>query len=299
MGPLARRGGPRMSRQQRRQFERQLRKLIKTKGDNCSLCGADFQHNCRTFGGLDQDGNIALVGECCVERLHTVYTAGLFSHRRYDFLPLAKTYMDAASAQKRLRTLSTPVSAPLPSPIRRCRTTCGNAPAWSSRRSPPSMSSTARGSRTTAIGLSSTPSAPTARASHTLERTSSNDLASLLQGISSFCCSAKSSRANASKPGFSSPKSCCRCPTSRPSRTRCSTSRPSASRCRGMARHCAHWSKNTRRGRRRHDPTGKGRPARGGLLRRANRCADLGGGRGDRHRHERGRDQPADGARVR
>jgi hypothetical protein len=79
-----------MSRQERRQFERQLRKLIRTKGDNCSLCGAEFQHNCRTFGGYDQHGNIALVGECCIERLLEVHTAGIFSCRNYDFLPAGK-----------------------------------------------------------------------------------------------------------------------------------------------------------------------------------------------------------------
>jgi hypothetical protein len=76
-----------MSRQQRRQFERQLRKLMRTKGDNCSLCDAEFQHNVRTFGGYDQDGKVALVGECCVERLLEVHTAGICSRRNYDFLP--------------------------------------------------------------------------------------------------------------------------------------------------------------------------------------------------------------------
>ena len=82
-----------MSRQQRRQFERQLRKLIKAAGDNCSLCGAEFQHNRRTYGGYDQDGNIALVGECCVEHLNKIYTAGLFSCRNYDFLPAGQNSM--------------------------------------------------------------------------------------------------------------------------------------------------------------------------------------------------------------
>src|SRR5215468_5729894 len=79
------------SRQQRRLFERQLRKLIRTKGDNCSLCGAEFQHNSRTFGGYDDHGEIALVGECCVERLHEVHAAGLFSCRNYDFLPAGRS----------------------------------------------------------------------------------------------------------------------------------------------------------------------------------------------------------------
>jgi hypothetical protein len=38
-------------------------------------------------------GNIALVGECCVERLLEVHTAGLFSHRNYDFLPAGQNSM--------------------------------------------------------------------------------------------------------------------------------------------------------------------------------------------------------------
>jgi hypothetical protein len=81
------------NRQQRRLFDRQLRKLIKTKGDNCSLCGGGFQHNSRTFGGYDEGGEIALVGECCVGRLFEVHTAGLFSHRNYDFLPAGQNSM--------------------------------------------------------------------------------------------------------------------------------------------------------------------------------------------------------------
>ena len=80
-------------RQQRRRFERQLRKLIRAKGDNCSLCDAEFQHNSRSFGGYDQDGKIALVGECCVERLLEVHTVGLFSRRNYDFLPAGQDSM--------------------------------------------------------------------------------------------------------------------------------------------------------------------------------------------------------------
>jgi hypothetical protein len=75
------------ARQQRRHFERQFRKLIKTKGDNCSLCDAEFQHNRRTFGGYDQHGEIALVGGCCAGRLREIHTAGVFSQRHYDFLP--------------------------------------------------------------------------------------------------------------------------------------------------------------------------------------------------------------------
>jgi len=82
-----------MSRQQRRHFERQLKNLIKCNGDNCSLCGAEFQHNGRTFGGYGQDGKVELVSECCVERLLEVHTAGLYSCRNYDFLPAGQNSM--------------------------------------------------------------------------------------------------------------------------------------------------------------------------------------------------------------
>jgi hypothetical protein len=63
----------RLSRQQRRRLDRALHKLMQR--DRCSICGSPFQ--CNSFGGFDAQGNVALVGECCIDRVPTVFSLGL------------------------------------------------------------------------------------------------------------------------------------------------------------------------------------------------------------------------------
>lgn len=64
-----------MSREERRRFEREFKKL--PKGDTCNLCGKEFPFNSRTFGGIATDGKVAMAGECCAHRL-TVMVSGLY-----------------------------------------------------------------------------------------------------------------------------------------------------------------------------------------------------------------------------
>jgi len=56
-----------LPRQQRRRIDRQLYRLLHR--DVCSVCGSPFKHNSRTTSGLDAQGNAALTGECCFDRL--------------------------------------------------------------------------------------------------------------------------------------------------------------------------------------------------------------------------------------
>jgi hypothetical protein len=58
--------------------EREIRRLMERDGDHCSICRARFTHNCRTFGGDTIAGDTVLVGECCVERLDSICTTGLY-----------------------------------------------------------------------------------------------------------------------------------------------------------------------------------------------------------------------------
>lgn len=73
-----------MSRQDRRRFEKEFKKL--PKGDNCMVCGSDFPHNSKTFGGLTGDGRTVLAGECCSHRLATVMVSGLYVTQLVDTL---------------------------------------------------------------------------------------------------------------------------------------------------------------------------------------------------------------------
>jgi hypothetical protein len=74
-----------MNRAQRRHFERRLRKL--SEPGTCSLCGSELEHNCSTFSGYDRHGEVALAAQCCVDRLTEIHAMGVFSARRYDFMP--------------------------------------------------------------------------------------------------------------------------------------------------------------------------------------------------------------------
>ena len=75
-----------MDRGSRRNIEREIRKVIRRSGDNCTICGAAFQHNTRTVGGLTDDGTVALAGECCADKVAQVVTSGLFVNRNHDDL---------------------------------------------------------------------------------------------------------------------------------------------------------------------------------------------------------------------
>jgi hypothetical protein len=76
----------RLSRQQRRRLDRALRKLHHT--DVCLFCGTPFPHNSQTVSGLDAQGNLVLAGECCAKRITNIFTRGIYSTRKYDFLQL-------------------------------------------------------------------------------------------------------------------------------------------------------------------------------------------------------------------
>ena len=79
-----------MSREDRRRFEREFKKL--PKGDNCNICGKPFPHNSKTFGGQTADGTTVLAGECCRHRLATVMVSGVYLTRGTDVLAsLGKT----------------------------------------------------------------------------------------------------------------------------------------------------------------------------------------------------------------
>jgi hypothetical protein len=80
----ARSGPSSLPRQQRRQIDRQFRKLVDR--DVCSFCSGGFKHNTRTVGGFDAQGNVALAGECCRYQVATIFVLGVVGDRKYDFL---------------------------------------------------------------------------------------------------------------------------------------------------------------------------------------------------------------------
>ena len=83
-----------MSRQDRRRFEKEFKKL--PKGDNCTVCGEAFRHNSRTFGGLAADGTTVLAGECCSHRVATVMVSGLYLNQMVDTLVASVGKKDTA-----------------------------------------------------------------------------------------------------------------------------------------------------------------------------------------------------------
>lgn len=75
-----------MNRSLKRQFDKEFKALLRTKGDNCSVCGRVFQHNDRTFGGFNNYGKVAVVGDCCSDKLTAIYASGVFTTRNNDAL---------------------------------------------------------------------------------------------------------------------------------------------------------------------------------------------------------------------
>lgn len=76
-----------MNRIERRRFEKEFRKVLRTAGDCCGLCGAALEHNSRTFGGYTVDAQTVLTGECCARRLESILVSGVYVNRNLDVLP--------------------------------------------------------------------------------------------------------------------------------------------------------------------------------------------------------------------
>jgi hypothetical protein len=79
-----------LNRQQQRAIDRQVRKLIRKRGDNCMGCNAEFTHPSLTFVGRDRQGKLMLVGKCCKSVLTEILNFGLYCSKdnieRYEAL---------------------------------------------------------------------------------------------------------------------------------------------------------------------------------------------------------------------
>jgi hypothetical protein len=70
----------------------QVKKIAEACSDHCSICRAEHPHNSRTYGGIDRDGNPALVGDCCVDKMQTLVSGGIYTSRSYGPLyPFSRT----------------------------------------------------------------------------------------------------------------------------------------------------------------------------------------------------------------
>ncbi|MCO7729076.1 hypothetical protein NJB93_21260 [Brucella intermedia] len=68
-------------------FESDFRQLLKTDGEHCSFCRAQFEHNCKTYGGYRATGKIAITSDCCRHKLANVRASGVFVMQSSDLMP--------------------------------------------------------------------------------------------------------------------------------------------------------------------------------------------------------------------
>jgi hypothetical protein len=73
-----------MSREDRRRFEREFKKIRKS--DNCTICSKPFPHNTRTFGGITSNGSVVFAGECCARQVLSVMHSTLYVTKSIDLL---------------------------------------------------------------------------------------------------------------------------------------------------------------------------------------------------------------------
>jgi hypothetical protein len=69
-----------MSKQFDKRVHRAVQKLMETAGDNCSICGREFNDRDSTYGGVDDTGQVQLTGKCCSGKLQWFHTTGIFLH---------------------------------------------------------------------------------------------------------------------------------------------------------------------------------------------------------------------------
>lgn len=79
-----------MNRTERRNCEKALAKLMKAGPDECMVCGKNFAHNSKTFGGMTYQKKTVLAGECCAQTLEAVLGQGIYLTRGVDGMLAAK-----------------------------------------------------------------------------------------------------------------------------------------------------------------------------------------------------------------
>jgi hypothetical protein len=67
-----------MSRQD--QIPAPIRKLMETRGDNCTVCNREFKHCDITFAGRDAAGHYQLTGDCCAKKIKRLLGNGIYLH---------------------------------------------------------------------------------------------------------------------------------------------------------------------------------------------------------------------------
>jgi hypothetical protein len=68
------------ARRANRRLDRVIKRLIKTRGDDCGICRREFANNDLTFYGI-AFGAIAVTGTCCRARLNPEITVGVYLAR--------------------------------------------------------------------------------------------------------------------------------------------------------------------------------------------------------------------------
>ena len=112
---------PWLPRQQRRQLDRILNKLVDREA--CSICGSDWKHNSRTAYGLDRNDKIVVAGECCIDQVVVAFGHGFFSERKYDFLnPPSGASYGASRGTPQDASEAGSGASPAPSPARKPET---------------------------------------------------------------------------------------------------------------------------------------------------------------------------------
>jgi hypothetical protein len=55
--------------------------LIGEGPERCTRCRAPFTHGTTIFAGVAETGEVAIVGECCLEEMHEIYGIGVTDTR--------------------------------------------------------------------------------------------------------------------------------------------------------------------------------------------------------------------------
>lgn len=76
-----------MNRSERRHFDKEFAKLLKTDGERCTFCHTPFEHNCKTYGGMGGVGRVVITTECCRSKVAEVHASGVFITRHSGAVP--------------------------------------------------------------------------------------------------------------------------------------------------------------------------------------------------------------------
>jgi hypothetical protein len=59
--------------------QKKLKSILSKNESNCSKCKVEYKWHCHTYMGVDMQKRSQVVANCCLDKMKTIYSVGIFT----------------------------------------------------------------------------------------------------------------------------------------------------------------------------------------------------------------------------